>query len=548
MKKWLSIGSLLLGMLVLSHAEILTLVPSSAQWKYAKGTKEPSTSTGTWRTIAFDDSDWNTSAAPFYYGGNITQGTLLSDMRYNYSSVYLRKTFSPPSGSYENLSLRALSDDGFILWINGEEVLRFNVSPGEIAFDAVASSVVGTASWQTHDLSEYSHLLRAGEVNVVAVHAFNMSRTTSSDFAIDVELTANQTLDLLSPTINRVSPIVNSVVSDPLRLTVYFSEPVSGVTAADVLCNDTTAMEVEEITSSQYLFKFPKFDIEGPVTLKWNSTANISDNSPNHNPFIPPTESWSYTLSASVPDSDVIINEFLASNTTGLQTRSGEQADWLELYNKSNTTTDISGWYLTDSRSNLPLWQFPPRTTIPPQGYLIVFCNGWTGDPQVNGEYLANFSLSKTGEYLALVKDDGTTIAHEFHPVYPPQYSNISFGNGLYYPIPTPGKENGEGFLEPVGEVTFSESRGYKSAPFTLSMSSITEGSAIYYTLDGTIPTTSSSLYTQPLSIDKITCIRAIAIKAGHIDSIVSTRTWLFLEEALAQRSSVPAGWPPIIP
>lgn len=544
MKKWLSIGSLLLGMLVLSHAEILTLVPSSAQWKYAKGTKEPSTSTGTWRTIAFDDSDWNTSAAPFYYGGNITQGTLLSDMRYNYSSVYLRKTFSPPSGSYENLSLRALSDDGFILWINGEEVLRFNVSPGEIAFDAVASSVVGTASWQTHDLSEYSHLLRAGEVNVVAVHAFNMSRTTSSDFAIDIELTADQTLDLLSPTVSRVSPIVDSVVSDPLRLTVYFSEPVSGVTATDVLCNDTTAMEVEEITSSQYLFKFPKFDIDGPVTLKWNSTANISDNSPNHNPFIPPTESWSYTLSASVPDSDVIINEFLASNTTGLQTRSGEQADWLELYNKSNTTTDISGWYLTDSRSNLPLWQFPPRTTIPPQGYLIVFCNGWTGDPQVNGEYLANFSLSKTGEYLALVKDDGTTIAHEFHPVYPPQYSNISFGNGLYYPIPTPGKENGEGFLEPVGEVTFSEPRGYKSAPFTLSMNSTTEDAVIYYTLDGTIPTTSSTRYRDPLSIDKITCIRAIAIKAGHIDSIVSTRTWLFLEEALAQRSSVPAGWP----
>ncbi len=544
MKKWLSIGSFLLGMLVFSYAEVLTLVSSSAQWKYDKGTKEPSTSIGTWRTIAFDDSNWSSAAAPFYYGGNITQGTRLSDMRYNYTSVYLRKTFSPPSGSYEKLSLRALCDDGFILWINGEEVLRFNVSPGEKTFDEVASTVVGTASWQTHDLSAYNHLLRAGEVNVVAVHAFNASRTTSGDFAIDVELTADQTLDLLSPAVSRVSPIVNSVVSDPLRLTVYFSEPVSGVTATDVLCNDIPATEVEEITSSQYLFKFPKFDIEGPVTLKWSPAAEIKDNSPNNNPFVPPTESWGYTLSTSIPDSEVIINEFLASNTTGLQTKAGERADWLELHNISNTTADISGWYLTDSRNNLTLWQFPPRTTIPPQGYLIVFCNSWTGDPQINGEYLANFSLSKSGEYLALVKDDGTTIAHEFHPVYPPQYSNISFGNGLYYPTPTPGKKNGEGFLEPVGEVTFSESRGYKSAPFTLSMDSTTDGASIYYTLDGTIPTTSSTPYTQPLSISKITYIRAIATKPGHIDSIVSTRTWLFLEEALAQRSSVPAGWP----
>jgi hypothetical protein len=97
MKKWLSIGSLLLGMLVFSHAEVLTLVPSSAQWKYDKGTKEPSTSVGTWRTIAFDDSNWSSASAPFYYGGNITQGTQLSDMRYNYRRLFAKKTISPPS-------------------------------------------------------------------------------------------------------------------------------------------------------------------------------------------------------------------------------------------------------------------------------------------------------------------------------------------------------------------------------------------------------------------------------------------------------------------
>ena len=81
----------------------------------------------------------------------------------------------------------------------------------------------------THNLSAYSHLLRAGEV-VVAVHAINASRTTSGDFAIDVELTADRLWTCFLRPLTRY-PIENSVVSDPLRLTVYFSEPVSGVTA-----------------------------------------------------------------------------------------------------------------------------------------------------------------------------------------------------------------------------------------------------------------------------------------------------------------------------
>ena len=544
MKKCLSIASLLLGMLMFSQAEMLTLIPPSAEWNFFKGTKEPSSGIGTWRTVTFDDSNWSSATTPLYYGGDITEGTRLSDMWFNYTSVYLRKTFMPPAGIYENLSLKALCDDGFILWINGEEVLRFNVSAGEKAYSDVSSNIVGVASWETHDLSAYSYLLRAGEPNVVAIHAFNSSKITSTDFAIDIELLADQSLDLAPPTVRSISPMPGSTVAEPLRVTVYFSEPVIGVTASDLLCNEIPALEVEEINSNQYLFKFPQFDLEGTVTLTWNPAAEIYDKAPDKNRFAPPSESWTYTLSSVIPESDIIINEFLASNTKGLQTRRGEYADWIELYNKSNMAADISGWYLTDSKSNLTLWQFPPGTTINAYGYLIVFCNGWEGEPRVSGEYYANFKLSKSGEYLALVKDDGVTIADHFYPAFPPQLNDVSYGHGLYYPIPTPGKKNGEGLLEPVGNVVFSEPRGYKAEPFTLSMDSSTEDATIYYTLDGRIPTTSSTRYRRPISIDKITCIRAIAVKPGHIDSEVNTSTWLFLEEALAQKSSVPAGWP----
>ena len=85
---------------------------------------------------------------------------------------------------------------------------------------------------------------------------------------------------------------------------------------------------------------------------------------------------------------------------------------------------------------------------------------------------------------------------------------------------------------------------GYKNEPFTLELISPSEGSAIHYTLDGTVPTAGSPLYTEPLEINRITCIRAIATREGYLDSVVTTRTWLFPEEVLSQSSETPEGWP----
>lgn len=114
-----------------------------------------------------------------------------------------------------------------------------------------------------------------------------------------------------------------------------------------------------------------------------------------------------------------------------------------------------------------------------------------------------------------------------------------------YFTEPTPNAENqGNSYQERVGAVVFSESAGYKNEPFTLELISPSEGSAIHYTLDGTVPTAGSPLYTEPLEINRITCIRAIATREGYLDSVVTTRTWLFPEEVLSQSSETPEGWP----
>ncbi len=240
----------------------------------------------------------------------------------------------------------------------------------------------------------------------------------------------------------------------------------------------------------------------------------------------------------------VLINEFLASNGSGLKTHQESAEDWVELYNRSAEAINLSGWYLTDSASEPTRWQFPSGTTLGAGEYLIVFCNSWHGEPLVGGEYFANFSLSKEGEYLALIAPDGQTLIHEFFPTYPPQYTDISYSEAGYHLEPTPGAANGAAYGAPPEVVHFSEPAGYREEPFLVELSCASPEARIYYTLEGSIPSAASTLYEAPLKIERVTCLRAVAIQEGCIPSAVSTRTWLFPEEILSQSKNPPPGWP----
>ncbi|MEX1312342.1 MAG: lamin tail domain-containing protein, partial [Candidatus Sulfomarinibacteraceae bacterium] len=50
--------------------------------------------------------------------------------------------------------------------------------------------------------------------------------------------------------------------------------------------------------------------------------------------------------------------------------------DWIELRNLLSQPLPLSGLYLTDSRSDPLKWPFPAGTSIPPDGYLVVYASG----------------------------------------------------------------------------------------------------------------------------------------------------------------------------
>ena len=91
---------------------------------------------------------------------------------------------------------------------------------------------------------------------------------------------------------------------------------------------------------------------------------------------------------------------------------------------------DLGGWYLTDNEANLEKWRFPSNTTIPKDGFLLIFASGQESEDyrDPDGFLHTNFRLSTGGEYLALVRDNGVTIASEVSPAYPPQFNDISYG------------------------------------------------------------------------------------------------------------------------
>ncbi len=125
------------------------------------------------------------------------------------------------------------------------------------------------------------------------------------------------------------------------------------------------------------------------------------------------------------PDGPVI-SEFVASNLTGLTDQFGLREDWLEIHNPTDAPVNLSGWFLTDTTSNLKKWKFP-AITLPASGYLVVFASERNLKNTANPLH-TNFKISAGGEYLALVEPDGVTVAWEFAPIFPEQVADISYG------------------------------------------------------------------------------------------------------------------------
>jgi len=120
------------------------------------------------------------------------------------------------------------------------------------------------------------------------------------------------------------------------------------------------------------------------------------------------------------PEVNVVINELLPVNSTNSTDQNGEYDDWIELYSNSSMDLDLSGCYLSDSRSNLDKWKIPDGTVIPANGYLIIWADG---DTLQSGLH-ANFKLTSEGEKIYFSNPDILIIDKV---EYPAQDAQIAY-------------------------------------------------------------------------------------------------------------------------
>ncbi|MDL2241692.1 CotH kinase family protein [Bacteroidales bacterium OttesenSCG-928-L03] len=237
----------------------------------------------------------------------------------------------------------------------------------------------------------------------------------------------------------------------------------------------------------------------------------------------------------------ILINEILASNSTGIQDKDGDRSDWIELYNPGNTTINLSDWSISDSESKPRKWIFP-SVSMAPGEYLILFASD-KNLTNPTGELHTNFNLSASGEYLGLFEPDGS-VSDEYAPEFPSQIADVSYGyyegELIFFNIPSPGKENT--LVGQAQNPKFSVKRGFYNEPFTVSLSVSDPNTKIYYTTNGTRPTNKSTLYTSPIPITTTTPLSAISISGENASQII-THSYFFIQDIIRQ-TQTPEGYP----
>ena len=330
-----------------------------------------------------------------------------------------------------------------------------------------------------------------------------------------------------------LNPPPNATVRSLTQVEVLFDEPVAGVDAEDLLVNGLPAASVTGLAAGPYVFEFPAV-LDGRINVTWAAAHGITDLSSSALPF--GGNAWSYTVDSHSVPGDLVINEFMAENQTGLKDEEGEEQDWIEIYNRGTKAVNLNGWSLTDDMNDPGQWFFP-AILLPANQYLLVFASGKDRKPTTPGGRLhTNFKLKINGEYLGLFSPESPRqVINEIAPEFPEQRNDYSFGRAAggawrYFRVGTPGAVNGASVItNVVAPVHFSVKRGFFKAPFNLSLTTETPDAVIRYTLNGSVPTEASGLiYTNLLAINTTRIVRAAAFQTNFLPSRVDTHTYLY--------------------
>lgn len=229
-------------------------------------------------------------------------------------------------------------------------------------------------------------------------------------------------------------------------------------------------------------------------------------------------------LTYSCAMAQVVINEYSAANFSDIADNYGEYEDWIELYNAGTSSINLNGYSLTDNSLYPQKWIFP-AVNVPVGGYVLV----WASDNNIKklpDTLHTNFKLSG-GEAISIYNNMKTLVDSKVvvDTKLEHSYGRLTDGGSSwgYFINPTPKTTNNVSVnfsSYNTDTLKFSLSSGFYTGQQTVSISG---GNEIRYTLDGSEPTSSSTIYVGPLTIDTNTVIKTAKFDNGA----VPFRSWV---------------------
>ena len=235
-------------------------------------------------------------------------------------------------------------------------------------------------------------------------------------------------------------------------------------------------------------------------------------------------------LAASDRPGDLVINEAAPYNSGTLLDWNRNAYDWVELKNTSSEPLSLAGWTLTNDIQFPELYALPDRT-LAPGGLLVILCAG-EDDPRDYSHDYAPFRISSQEERLFLFAPDGSLSDRVLvrDVPYGGSIGRLEGGAGFYlFNTPTPERENTLGFRHQAPPVTADVPQGIYNDVESLTVALSGHGE-IHYTLNGSVPTKRSPVYTEPLTLKKTTVVRAVSLTADECSSDVATYSYILNE------------------
>jgi len=225
----------------------------------------------------------------------------------------------------------------------------------------------------------------------------------------------------------------------------------------------------------------------------------------------------------------LIISEVMTSNSRYLPQSGGKYTDWVELYNAGEEEIDLSAYRLTDdlTRDGLTL----PQETLKPGQYKMIFC---AGEKAVQDGVHADFKLNDQVDRIYLCRGGELCDWMFLYQISPNQsFGRIIGEDGFFYfaePSPMAVNRNGTRGISRAPQIDQAEGVYAKGSTLTVHLSG--EGT-LYYTTGGTVPTTRSTVYTEPIEICENTILRVMMQEENCLPSEIVTRSYIFADHQL---------------